>query len=221
MKWLAITALLVATPAAADPDTVDDHLAKVRALYDKGDFARARDELLAAYRVEPRPELLFALGQVELNLGHFRAAIERYEQFIATGPAADQIALAQQAIGAARARLTEKPAPLPPLPPPPRRRAWDRTDTTIAALGGVSLVTGIGLVAYGQWRGSDHTGSLSTYERRVDRANLVQWIGAGAAAAGALAIGAAVLRWRIHLVETELQPIATPDTAGVAWVGRW
>ena len=84
MKRLMLTTLLVATPAAAQPaapppaapqpaapGTVDEHLAKVRELYDKGDFAHARDELVAAYQLEPRPALLFALGQVELNLGHF------------------------------------------------------------------------------------------------------------------------------------------------------
>lgn len=218
MRWLAIAALLVAAPAAADP--MDDQLAKVRALYDRGDFVRARDELLAAYQLEPRAELLFALGQVELNLGHFETAIDDYEKFIATGPAADQIALAQQAIGAARARLSEKSIVAPPPRPPPYRR-WDSIDTTIAALGGAALATGAGLLLYGQRLGTDHTGSLAAYERRVARANRTEWIGAGCLAAGALAIGAAVLRWRIHLIDAELQPIALPHTGGVSWVGRW
>jgi len=218
MKRLVLAALLIAAPAAAD--TVDDHLAKVRALYDRGDFVHARDELLAAYELEPRPELLFALGQVELNLGHFDAAIERYERFIATGPAADQIALAQQAIGAARARLSEKPIVAPPPPPPPHRQ-WDAIDTTIAALGGATIATGAGLMIYGQRLGNDHSASLAAYERRVTRANRDQWIGAGCLAAGALAVGAAVLRWRIHLVDAEIQPIAAPHTAGVSWVQRW
>ena len=218
MRWLAIAALLLAAPAAAD--TADDHLAKVRALYDRGDFLHARDELLAAYQLEPRPELLFALGQVELNLGHFETAIAHYERFIATGPAEDQIALAQQAIGAARARLTDKPIVAPPPRPPPRRH-WDSIDTTIAALGGATLATGAGLMIYGERLGTDHTGSLAAYERRVTRANRDQWIGAGCLAAGALAVGAAVLRWRIHLTEVELQPIAAPHTAGVSWIQRW
>jgi tetratricopeptide (TPR) repeat protein len=218
VRWLALAALLIAAPAAAE--TADDHLAKVRELYDKGDFGHARDELLAAYQLEPRPELLFALGQVELNLGHFAVAIDHYEKFIATGPAADQIALAQQAIGAARARLSEKPSVAPPPAPPPHR-AWDAIDTTITALGAATLGTGAGLVLYGQHLGHDHSGSLAAYDRRVSRANRTEWIGAGCIAAGALAVGAAVLRWRVHLVDVELQPIAAPHTAGVSWVGQW
>jgi len=218
MKRFALAALLLATPAAAQ--TADDHLARVRTLYDQGDFIHARDELLAAYQLEPRPELLFALGQVELNLGHFAPAITYYEQFIATNPAADQIALAQQAIGAARARLGEKP-PVAPPPRPPPHRAWDRVDTTIAALGGATLATGVGFVLYGDHLGDDHTGSLAAYQRRVSHAERAQWIGAASVAAGALAIGAAVLRWRLHLIDGELAPIAAPHTAGVTWVRRW
>jgi len=215
---LAIAGLLAAT--AAHADALDDHLAQGRALYDRGDFAGAREELLAAYRLEPRPELLFALGQVELNLGRFAQAIDYYEQFIATNPAADQAALAQQAIGAARAKLAEKPVVTPPLQPPPHR-VWDDVDTGIAALGGATLLTGAGLVIYGHHRAGGHSGTLSQSNARFSRATVTQWAGAGCLAAGALAAGGAVLRWRIHLVDTEVQPVATPGTAGVTWTGRW
>jgi tetratricopeptide (TPR) repeat protein len=212
--WLAIAALLVATRAAAD--TVEDHLARVRQLYDKGDFARARDELLAAYQLEPRPDLLFALGQVELNIGHYEKAIDYYERFIATDPAPDQVALAQQAIGAARARRAEKA----PVAPPPHRK-WDTEDTVIAALGGTTLLVGVGLFVYGHRLAGDRSGTLSDYNDRLSQAELTQWIGAGCVAAGALAVGAALLRWRLHLVDSEVQPIAAPRTAGLVWVRRW
>jgi len=224
MKWLAVAVLLIATRAAAQ--TVDDHLAKVRELYDKGDFVHARDELWAAYQLDARPELLFALGQVELNLGHFEKAIEYYEKFIATGPGAEQAALAEQAIGAARDRLTEKPpvgSPRRPPPPPrpPPHRVWDFVDSSIATLGGATLLTGAGLLIYGLRIGGDHSGTLSAYNHRLSRSETTQWVGAGCLAAGALTIGSAVLRWRWHLVETELQPIAAPGTAGMSWVRQW
>jgi len=218
MKWLAVAALLVASRAGAQ--TVDDHLAKVRALYDKGDFAHARNELLAAYRLDPRPELLFALGQVELNLGHHDKAIAYYEQFIASNPSAEQAALAQQAIGAARARLVEKPPVIAPPRPPPHR-AWDVEDSGLLALGGTTLLVGAGLLVYGRRLADDRSGTLSAYNDRLSQATVTQWIGVGCVAAGALAVGGAVLRWRLHLVETELQPIAAPGTAGIAWVRRW
>jgi tetratricopeptide (TPR) repeat protein len=215
---LVIAGLSVGT--AAHADTADEHLARGRELYDRGEFAAARDELLAAYQLEPRPELLFALGQVELNTGRFAQAIDYYERFIATEPGADQVALAQQAIGAARARIAEKPAPAPPPRPPPHRR-WDTTDTALAAIGGATIAIGGGLVIYGLDLAGDHGGTLSAYNDRVSRATLAQWTGAGCLAAGALAIGGALLRWRLHLVDSEIQPVASPKAAGVAWVGRW
>lgn len=218
MRWLAIAALLVA--AHAEADTVTDHLAKGRELYDRGDFAGARDELLAAYKLEARPELLFALGQVELNTGHYDKAIDYYERFIASGPGADQVALAQQAIGAARARLAEKPQVLAPARPPPHRE-WDSADTGIAALGGTTLLIGTGLLVYGVRLARDRSGTLSEYNDRMSQATLTQWIGTSCIAAGAVAVGVAVLRWRLHVVDSELQPIATPQTAGVSWVKRW
>lgn len=215
--WLAIAVLLVATRAAAD--TVEDHLARVRELYDKGDFARAHDELLAAYQLEPRPDLLFALGQVELNIGHYEKAIDYYERFIATHPAPDQVALAQQAIGAARARRAEK-APIVPPPRPPPHRTWDTENTGIAALGGTTLLVGVGLFVYGHRLGRDRSGKLSEYNDRLSQAELTQRIGVGCAAVGALAVGFALVRWRLHLVD-EVQPIAAPRTAGISWVRRW
>jgi tetratricopeptide (TPR) repeat protein len=218
---LAVAGLLAATVARAD--TADEHLARVRELYDKRDFARARDELLAAYQLEPRPELLFALGQVELNMGQFARAIDYYERFIASQPAPDQIALAQQAIGAARARLAEKPAVIaPPRPPrPPPHRVWDNSDTGLTAAGSATMLVGGGLLIYGLHLAGDHGGRLSEYNDRLSRATLTQWVGTGCLVAGALAIGGAVLHWRLHVVDTELQPIAGPGAAGVTWVGRW
>jgi tetratricopeptide (TPR) repeat protein len=217
MKWLAIAALLVAAQARAD--TVTDHVTRGRELYEKGEFARARDELLAAYKLEPRPELLFALGQVELNIGHYKEAIDYYEQFIATGPDAEQVALAQQAIGAARARLAEAPAGAPA--PRVRRREWDAENTGLVAIGGATLLVGTGLLVYGLRLADDRSGTLSEYDDRMSQARLTQWSGASCIAAGALAVGGALLRWRLRLVDAEIQPIAAPRAAGVSWVMRW
>lgn len=223
---LVIAGFAVATAARADP--VDDHVARGRRLYDQGDFPHARDELLAAYQLEPRPELLFALGQVELNLGRFAQAIDYYQRFIATNPAADQIALAQQAIGAARARLAEKPAapprlpPRPPAPPrPPPEPRWDATDTGLVMLGGAIMALGSGLVVYGHRRAGDHSGTLSQYNDRLSSAALAEWGGAGCLAMGAVVLAGGLVRWRVHLVDAEVQPLAAPRAAGVTWVQRW
>jgi hypothetical protein len=162
---------------------------------------------------------LFALGQVELHLDHFAAAIDYYERFIATSPASDQAALAQQAIGAARARLVDRPVPA--APPRVLERRWDDLDTGLAAIGGAAVLVGTGQVIYSARAGDDHSGTLSAYNSRLSRATTAGWAGAGGIVAGLALAGSAVLRWRYHLVETELRPIATPTSAGAMWIGRW
>jgi len=218
VRRLALAVVLAASTAAAE--TVDDHLAKVRALYEKQDFVHAREELLAAYQLEARPELLFALGQVELNIGHFAKAIDYYQRFIATQPAADQVSLAEQAIGAARARLAEKPAVAPPPPPPPHRE-WDAIDTGITALGSAAMVAGAGMLIASHRLADDRSGRLSAYSDRISQAELLRTVGLGGVAVGALAVGGALLRWRLHLVDAEVRPMAASGGAGVSWVQRW
>ena len=93
-----------------------------REAYEKGDYETAKRELLKAYTLMPNPQVLFALGQCEFNLGNYEAAIRYYEKFLESQPREREAALAQQAIGAARAKLAEpkrEPEPPPPPPPPP------------------------------------------------------------------------------------------------------
>lgn len=223
IRLVALSVLVVATRAAADPPAPPpeptDHLANGRALYERGEFGPARDELLAAYTRDPRPELLFALGQVELQLGHFQVAIDYYQRFIASGPTSEQAALAEQAIGAARARLVDRPRPAPPPGPP--HRAWDTFDAGLAAFGSAAFVAGAGLVTYSAVLARDHTGTLSAYNSRVSRAQIAEIAGIGGLAAGALVVASAIVRWRIHLVDGSVQALASPTTAGVAWVRAW
>ena len=222
---IAIAMAPMATRARADDepapaDTADTHIAKARELHDKGDFAGARAEILVAYKLDPRPELLFALGQIEFNLHHYREAIDYYERFEATRPNADQAAVAEQAIGAARAELSQPPpAPTPVVPQtppkPPPHREWDAIDAALAAFGGLGIAAGGALTIEAVHLSNDGGGTLSDYDQRIATARHLRIAAGVSAAAGLVAIGAAILRWRIHLVDTvEVQ--ATPTGAGVA-----
>ena len=162
----------------------------------------------------PRPELLFALGQLEFNLHHYQAAIDYYERFEATQPTAEQAALAEQAIGAARAELS-RPPPAPPRPPaPPPHRQWDGVDTALAAFGGLAIAAGGGLLFEAVHLSNNASGTLADYDHRLDTARHVRLAAGISAGAGVAAIGVALLRWRFHFVESvEIQ--ASPTGAVV------
>ncbi|HEY5951199.1 MAG TPA: tetratricopeptide repeat protein [Kofleriaceae bacterium] len=198
----------------------------LRRAYEDKDYETVRRELLKAYTVAPRPELLFALGQVELNLGNYEAAIRYYEQFIAQNPSDEQIALAQQAIGAARMRMAQPkpvvvkpvPRPAPPAIPP---RQWYAEDSGLVALGGAAVVVGGGLLYYSHRLGEDHGGTLSQYDERVRQSRSTMWTGVGIAAAGAVVIGVTVLRWRLRPDGSALSASVAPGAATFALSGRW
>jgi tetratricopeptide (TPR) repeat protein len=211
---------------ADDPCTTDCRVSRARALLEKGDAKAARSELKTAYKLDPRPDLLFALGQVELNLGNFQVAIEYYEKFIATDPSAEQVSLAEQAIGAARMRLAQPQEPPPPPPPAPikdvpvvRHRHWDLENTGIVALGGLAVLGGAGLIVYAQRQSTDQSGSLSEYDDRLHDARITRWTGIGVASAGALAVGAAIVRWRLS-GRAEVSVALSPAGTASVW-GRW
>lgn len=194
---LALMLVLGTTFARADgPDGPPELWTRVRELFAAGEYAEAKQELLRIYEITPAPRVLFALGQAELNLGNYEAAIDYYEKFIATGPSAEEIALAQQAIGAARLKLSEpeppppKPIePPPPVEPPPEEKRWTLTHTGLVAFGGAALLVGSGLLLYSRSLGNDRSGTLSQYDERVEQARTTRWTGLGVAAAGTLLIG--------------------------------
>ena len=228
-----VLAAIAAMAISASTVRADDEalMARIRELYEQKDYVGVRRELLAAYERSQEPALLFALGQVEFHLGNYEAAIDYYDRFIATGPGEEQVALAQQAIGAARIRLAQPrqpPAPppstAPPPPPPPRRREWYASDTVLVVAGGAAVGLGAGAVWYGRRLGNDRSGLLGEYDDRLARARTYQYTGIGMAAAGALAIGVTLLRWRLRPDDGE-PIIATAavsnDGAAVLVGARW
>lgn len=225
MRWplAVVVALVTARPAHGDGTAASDAgLQRARELYAHGDFAQAREALLAAYERDPRPALLFALGQVELKLGHYQAAIDYYERFTATDPDPSQAALAEQAIGAARMALSRPPPQPQPQPATPRRppqREFDKLDSALVLGGGLAAAAS-GILFYEMSQlANDRSGTLAAYQHRVDRARLARVGGVAVAATGAIAIAAALVRWRLHLVDTEVEIQVAPTGVGVT-VGR-
>jgi len=189
-------------------------MARIRELYEQHDYLGVRTELLAEWERTKHPSLLFALGQVELNLEHYQAAIDYYEKFMASTTDQDQIALAQQAIGAARMRIAQPKPEAKPL----RHRRWYVEDSGLVALGGLAVGVGTGLFVYGNRLGNDRSGTLADYDDRTGTARTVQWTGIAVGSAGLLTIGVTLLRWRLR-PEDGYAITASGNTVGVS--GTW
>jgi tetratricopeptide (TPR) repeat protein len=110
-----VATLLFASHAHAVPrNTVKAHIDKAMKAHKEGKFDVALDELKAAYSLDPKPDLLFAIAQVYVKLDKCDDAVSYYEKFLATtkDPQAKQVVT--QAIDACKSK---SPAVSPPVEP--------------------------------------------------------------------------------------------------------
>lgn len=171
---LALVLTATSRPALASPkDEADALILRARSAHKNGKFAEALDALKTAYVLDPRPELLYAIGQLHLGLGQCSAAISFYERFLSTHPEPGPAWAANQAIEsctkpavgptepAAKPTSTQRPE-APPLPrdgirilspTPSWVAAWWRASSAWSSTGQRS---GIAITPTGR-PSSDHT----------------------------------------------------------------
>jgi hypothetical protein len=113
---IALVAGLIALGGAAYPQSeaarteADRHFERALRFYNVQSYEEAIGELKAAYQIDPRPELLYVLGQAQ-RLNHQCApAIASYEAFLRTAPSPRQESAARDQIDACRAELASTPA---------------------------------------------------------------------------------------------------------------
>jgi tetratricopeptide (TPR) repeat protein len=109
-------AAIIAAPVTASANPKRDARAKfTRAMkaHKEGRFDDALVDLEASYKLDPRPELLYAMGQIYVKLGKCSDAESSYQRFLATNKDRDMASLVRQALHAC------KPAADPPPPPEP------------------------------------------------------------------------------------------------------
>ena len=214
----------VAPTGAAEPDGPPDIIRRAATALEEGRYAEARELFTTAYQLTPVPKVLFALGQCEFNLNNFAAAIDYYQRFLDSNPEPREAALAQQAIGAARARLA---APPPRViererPAPTYERDWDVWSTSLVSVGGAAAITGTIVLVHGFRMGREVRANETAvlYQQRLDRSKRWQWRGLGVAAAGTAIVAAALVRFAVHRVEVApIAPGPSPGSMGLA-VGR-
>lgn len=237
-----LLALLIAAaaPGAAHADAKTEAQArmdKATALFKARKFADALNELTVAYTLDPRPEMLYAIGQMHVQLGNCPQAILFYERFLSTKPEAVPAAAATEAIEACRtspdaiAKDAAAPPPEAQSPPPPRRDAPPRwyADKLGGALAAGGLVLGAaGVVVYLSARGdlddAEAASDLQAHDDLVDRAHGKRTLAAVLGAVSVGVTGAAITRYvLVRRAGTRATVGVAPARGGglVTWAGRF
>lgn len=195
--------------------TAADHLTRGLAFYERRDYDKAIAEFLAGYKLEPRREFLFALGQAERLSGDCASAIVYYRQFLTRGPSPHQADATWELIRRCERALASGPRPaLEPrparAPPPakqrttgivsmPARPAWytDKLGGALLAGGAILVAVGGGLVLSAAALEAD-AASVTSYERYatlMDIAGLRRKIATATLLGGGVLVAAAVYRY--------------------------
>jgi hypothetical protein len=114
--------LLAAAPAHANATArARAHFDAGSRLYQQGHYDQALDELTAGYNLDPRPEFLYSLGQVQRRRGHCSEALTFYRRYLETGLPRARAAAVLVQVDRCRAELERQAAPPEPSPvvPPP------------------------------------------------------------------------------------------------------
>ena len=226
----ALITIAICVPAAAlADDKAQVHIQKAMEAHKAGNFEEARTHLEAAYAFDPKPELLFALGQVNVKLDRCKDAIDYYERFLATNPSAQASSDTRQAIETCRAKLA---ASSPPPPPPPILSTEGTVSSSSGGtrspwyedkIGDVLVLSGIavgaaGLVFYLGARSdldeAETAPDLRTYEDRVDSAHTKRTFSVVLVASGAVLVGAGIARFMLRDGRETERGVAVVPTEG-------
>ena len=237
-RFISQVILLVASVAHADPkQDAKTHLEKGAALHAQHKWAEALAELTTAYSLDPQPDLLFALGQIEVKLGHCDQAIQYYQRYLLSGPPAGPVEATSEAINTCRKtlglsdhpRATVPSAPPQPTSPPPPAAATPHwyADPIGGMLVGSGVITGaLGIVLYRSAThdiaGAETAASYQAGLDLVDTAHTKRTFATIFGVVGAGLVGAGIARYALHEQRTETLAIAPLHGGGiVAWSGTW
>jgi tetratricopeptide (TPR) repeat protein len=235
----------VAQPASSNPDA-NAKILSAKDHYAKGELGASLADLAEAYHLDPKPDLLYAMGHIEVELGDCAGAVAHYKQYLATNPSAKAATSTQAAIDDCNKKMgvTEPVTPKEPVVPPPLIKVepphkigpTHETETVSRpfykdglgdglAAGGV-VAGGAGIVLYLLARkdidDSEQAATLGDHDNLVNKAHdLREYAVIAGAVGGALAVGA-VVRWSTHgggteTRELELSLAPAPDGTGVGF----
>jgi hypothetical protein len=239
MKQLVLVAALIALPlsASAGPKEkaeAQTHIQNATAAHEAGSFDVALTELEAAYALDPQPDLLYAIGQVQVKLNNCPIAITYYEKFLATKPAAESTAAANEAINTCKTQMATQPpqpepqpepTPEPPPPPPPEPRKFDIIGTTLVGVGVLSTVVGVVMYssAVNDLDDAENAPTYQEHETLVDDAHSKRTYAVIFTAAGVAAIGVGAWHYLTFRKKEQSSVSVSPTKSGgmVTWQGSF
>ena len=210
---LAILAALMAlaAPAVAQPknkEAADLFKTGIDA-YKAGKYAEAASALERSYRIEGKPETLFAWAQALRLLGDCDKAVPLYRKLLDETSdlnggrlVRENLALCEAAKPEPKPEPKRQPTPAPAPAPAPQVTTITKTrgvdGLTVGLLAGGTLAVG-GSVAFfvASTSTADAAADARTYDdyRRLnDKADLQRWISIGAAGGGAVLLGFGIFR---------------------------
>jgi tetratricopeptide (TPR) repeat protein len=194
------------------PSTADEELAEGQRAYERGDYPTAVVHFRRAYERDPSPLYLYPWAQAARQAGDCESAIDLYERFIDSGARGDAKAAAESNLARCRETLAEQPSPPEPdpipteTPPPPEPsnpsdpsdpppthgattgpRRVDGLGVGLLVAGGVSLLTGVALIAIAESRRAAQAESVA-YDRfdeldpKIDRLHVAGGVTLGVGA---------------------------------------
>jgi hypothetical protein len=235
-----VLALVAGTASAApkrkdkppDPNEVTakqaeakQHVDAATAAHAAGKLDVALTELRAAYELDPQPDLLFAMGQVQAGLGDCTAARDSYEQYRAAmnneagiGAAVDAAIAACGAAPPPPTTTTQAAPAAPPSPAPAGAGPWytDVIGDVLTGGGAIALVTA-GLEyrsARSALDDAEHATTLADYNKLVDSAHSDRTFALVLGAAGAALVAGGIVHYMMHGKTTETRGVAIVPTAG-------
>ncbi len=101
--------ILLLVSAASGPEKFE----AAEVAYDLGHFERAQKLYVEAYELDPRPGLLFNIGQCHRKLGQWSQAAFFYRRYLARVPQGEGVAQLHELIAEMDARSVARPPPAP------------------------------------------------------------------------------------------------------------
>jgi hypothetical protein len=204
--WLAPAAAGTDNPLGFESPEAHAQFDAAMEAWQADDLAVAQRLLESAYALEPKPALLYSLGQIARLRGDCAEARRRLQAFLDSGPSPKAAAEARVNLErcaddpivtppAPAVEPAPEPAPPPPADPPPPRGP-DALGITLTTVGSVTAAVGVGLfgTAFAVQQRAERAHGVDRFERGIDQARAQYWTGVGLMAAGSAVLVGGVVR---------------------------